>query len=624
MLFILRWKFSEPIIKSAFSSSIYCSKPLVTLETNNLLNPPTATFLSSALQHYINSDNPSHGRKIHSHILKTGFKPNTNISIKLLILYIKCRCLAYARQVFDEIPQPTVSACNYMISGYVKKGKVFESLNLFRRLSFSNQKPNGFTFSMVLKVSTCESFLSVASSLGKQVHAQVVKSDVEVDGFLHTVLVDSYVKTGRVDYARRVYDMMLESNVVCSTSIISGYMNQGSVEDAEKIFKKLREKDVVVYNAMIEGYSKSVETAKRAIEVYIDMLRLDFEPTISTFASIIGACSILLAFEIGQQVQVQLMKTEFFSDIKMGSALIDMYAKCGGIEEARRVFDSMAERNVFSWTSMIDGYGKNGHPEEALILFSQMQRDERSQPNYVTFLSALSACGHAGLVEKGQDIFNSMERDYSMKPKMEHYACMVDLLGRAGSLNQAWEFLIRMPEKPNSDVWAALLSACRLHGEVDMANIAANQIFKLSNEGRPGAYVALSNTLAAAGKWDSVSEVRDLMKVRGVSKDTGFSWVGTDSGLEGFHVGQKMENGCSIGCTKRETMQSRLKVHILPLPPGAKVLAEELRRDAVEGEAFGMSTHLCNVALQLEKIAMTLHILAGSYTLDRGSIWMDF
>lgn len=438
------------------------------------------------------------------------------------------------------MPEPTVSAYNYMISGYVKMGKVFESLNLFKRLMFSNEKPDGFTYSMVLKASSCESVLSVASSLGKQVHAQVMKSDVVVDGFLYTGLVDSYVKTGRVDYARVIFDMMSEKNVVCSTTMISGYMNQGLVKDAECLFEKTLEKDVVVYNAMIEGYSKSVDTGKKAIEVYLDMLRLDFRPTISTFASIIGACSVLSAFEIGQQVQAQLMKTEFFIDIKMGSALIDMYSKCGGIEEARRVFDGMVVRNVFSWTSMIDGYGKNGNPEEALVLFSRMRRDQQTKPNYVTFLSALSACGHAGLVGKGQHIFNSMERDYSMKPKMEHYACMVDLLGRAGSLNQAWEFVMGMPEKPNSDVWAALLSACRLHGDVDMANVAANEIFKLGNEGRPGAYVALSNTLAAAGKWDSVSEVRDLMKLRGISKDTGFSWVGTDSGLEGFHVGKKM------------------------------------------------------------------------------------
>ncbi|CAL5346146.1 unnamed protein product [Camellia sinensis] len=324
--------------------------------------------------------------------------------------------------------------------------------------------------------------------------------------------------------------MMLERNVICSTSMISGYMNQGCVEHAEYIFKKTLEKDVVVYNAIIEGHSKSLETAKKALEVYIDMLMLDFRPTISTFSSIIGACSVLSVFEIGQQVQAQIMKTELFTDIKMGSALIDMYAKCGRIEDARRVFDHMHERNVFSWTSMINGYGKNGNPEEALELFFRMQRDRYIEPNYVTFLSALSACGHAGLA-KGQEIFDSMERDYSMKPKIEHYACMVDLLGRAGSLNQAWEFVMAMPEKPNSDVWAALLSTCRLHDDVEMASIVSNEIFKLSHDGHPGAYITLSNT--------------------GSCWEVGY-WVGIDGGLEGFHVGQKMGAfGLSLGATLR-------------------------------------------------------------------------
>lgn len=425
-----------------------------------------------------------------------------------------------------------------MISGYLKQGQVEESLGLARRLVLSCEKPDSYTFSMILKMSTCACNAPLPRSLGRQVHAQVLKSNVEPDDVLYTALVDSYIKNGKVGYARTVFEMMLEKNVICSTSMISGYMSQGSIEDAEDIFRKTAEKDVVVYNAMIEGYSKSVEYARRSLEVYVEMQRLKFWPNISTFASLIGACSMLTSFETGQQVQGQLMKTECFSDIKLGSALIDMYSKCGKIEDARRIFNHMPIKNVFSWTSMIDGYGKNGYPEEALKLFSKMQQEYHIEPNFVTFLSALSACGHAGLVDKGQEIFDSMERDYLMKPNMEHYSCMVDLLGRAGSLKQAWEFVMGMPEKPNSDVWAALLSSCRLHGDVEIASMAANELFKLKTDCRPGAYVALSNTLAAAGKWDGVSELREIMKVKGISKDTGCSWVGTDS--ISFHVEQKI------------------------------------------------------------------------------------
>lgn len=508
-------------------------------ENNYLLNPLTSTSLSSVLQQYINSDHPSHGQKIHSHIIKTGFKPNLNISIKILILHIKSSCLSYAQKTFDELPQQTLTAYNYMISGYIKHGFVEQSIGLFRKLTFLGEKPDGFTFSMILKGSSFESVLSRSKTVGKEVHSQIVKSGIEGDDVLYTALIDSYVKSGRVDYARRVFDLMLEKNVVCSTSMITGYMNQGCVEDAEHVFNKTVEKDVVVFNAMIEGYSKLIETAKKAIQFFIAMQRLDFRPTISTFASIIGACSIISAFEVGQQVQGQLMKTELFTDIKVGSALLDMYSKCGRTADARRIFDYMPEKNVFSWTSMIDGYGKNGDPNEALQLFNRMLLDPLVKPNYVTFLSALTACAHAGLVAKGWEIFYSMERDYLMKPRMEHYACMVDLLGRAGSLNQAWKFIMEMPQKPSSDVWAALLSSSRLHGDVDMANLAADELFKLNTESRPGAYVALSNTLAEAGRWNNVSELRELMKTRGISKGTGFSWFGSDSGVEAFHAGRK-------------------------------------------------------------------------------------
>jgi pentatricopeptide repeat protein len=422
-------------------------------------------------------------------------------------LFWKCRCLKYARQAFDELSQKPLSAYNYLIGGYLKHGQVEESLSLVRRLVLSGEKPDGYTFSKILKASTCGCNVPLPSSLGRLVHAQILKSDIELDDVLYTALVDLYIKNGKVGYARTVLAMMLEKNVICSTSMISGYMNQGSVDDAEDIFRKAVEKDVVVYNVMIEGYSKSIKYARRSLEVHVDMQRSNFRPSISTFASLIGACSVLTTFEIGQQVQSQLLKAEYFTDSRLGSALLDMYSKCGRIEDARRVFDHMPENNVFSWTSMIDGYGKNGYPGEALELFSKMKKEYHIEPNYVTFLGALSACGHAGLVEKGQEIFESMERDYSMK-RMEHYACMVDLLGRAGSVKQAWEFVIGMPEKPNSDVWAALLSSCRLHGDVEVGSIAADELFKLNANDRPGAYVALSNTLAAAGNWDGVSELR--------------------------------------------------------------------------------------------------------------------
>ena len=203
-----------------------------------------------------------------------------------------------------------------------------------------------------------------------------------------------------------------------------------------------------------------------------------------------------------------------------------MSSKCGRVEDGRRVFDGMAERNVVTWTSMIDGYGKNGLPDEALELFGEMRG---VRPNHATFLSALSACARAGLLARGQEVFQSMEREHSLKPRMEHHACMVDLLGRFGSVRQAYNFVRGMPARPNSDVWAALLGAATLHGDVDIANVAAKEVFELSRGGRPGAYMAFSNILAAAGKWAGVHDVREMMKRHGVLKDAACSWVGSEN-----------------------------------------------------------------------------------------------
>ncbi|XP_010540493.1 PREDICTED: pentatricopeptide repeat-containing protein At1g28690, mitochondrial [Tarenaya hassleriana] len=491
--------------------------------------PSPAACIAEDLQEHITSPAPKAGQKIHAGLIKTGFRPDLNISIKLLILHLKCGCLKYARRVFDEMPKPTLSAYNYLIGGYLRHGLIGELLLLVRRMAISGEKLDGFTLSMVLKASTGCSTSILPRSLCRLTHARIIKCDVELDDVLCTSLVDAYVKRDQLECARSVFDSMKDENIICSTSMISGYMNRGLVEDAEDIFDQTLVKDIVVYNAMVEGFSKSVETAKRAVIVYIRMQRAGFRPNISTFASVIGACSLLTSYEVSQQVHAQIMKTESIKHVKIGSSLLDMYGKCGGIRDARRVFDEMHERNVFSWTSMIDGYGKNGDPEEALKLFSRM-KEFRVEPNYVTFLGALSACSHAGLVEKGREIFESMQRDHSMKPKMEHYACMVDLLGRAGNLKEAWEFVTGMPENPNSDVWTALLGSCRLHGEVDLAKIAARELFKLKEaDDRPGAYLAFSNALASAGKWENVSEIREVMKARGVSKTIGRSWVGTEA-----------------------------------------------------------------------------------------------
>ncbi|KAJ4760875.1 Pentatricopeptide repeat-containing protein [Rhynchospora pubera] len=479
------------------------------------------TLLPSVLQNYIDSNSPKSAQTIHSQIVKSGLKPTTTICIKLLLLHIKSGSLYNAHKVLDKMPEPTIAAFSYLISGYLKHGLIKEPLELVRRLTFSNHRLDKFTLSMVLKISSMLSLLNFT----RQVHAHMVKYHFEPEDVLLSALIDSYVKLGKLNYAQLLFNTMSNRTVVFATSLIVGYFNEGLYEHAQVVFNEISEKDIVVYNAMIAGYSKATETAVSSLKTYKGMQKLGFQPNISSFVSVLGACSLLSDLDFGSQVHCQIIKEKLFSQVKAASALINFYSKCGCIEEARKIFDEMRHKNVISWTSMIDGYGRNGLPYDALKLFDEKTSVVHVQPNHATLLTVLSTCSHNGLVSEGRKIFQNMERIYLLKPQMEHYACMVDMFGRRGLLGEAYELIKGMKMKPSVDVWAALLSACRMHGNVEMAKLAAGEVFELSKNKRPGSYMAFSHSLADAGKWDGAYEVRELMNQRGVAKGAASSEV---------------------------------------------------------------------------------------------------
>lgn len=261
------------------------------------------------------------------------------------------------------------------------------------------------------------------------------------------------------------------------------------------------------------------------------------KPDKFTFPSILRACASIVSLEQGKQVHACIIKTESEPNIVLESSLVDMYVKCGTIEDARRVFDKMPERNVVSWTAIIAGYGRYGDSKEVFMLFEQMQQ-LGLKPNYVTLLAILNACSHAGLVDEAWHYFESIDRDYHIKPRVEHYSCMVDLLGRAGRLDEANEFINRMPLKPHAAIWGTLLGACRMHGNIELGKIAAEHLFNLDSQ-NAGKYVVLSNIYAAAGRWEDVAKVRKLMKDRGVKKEPGCSWIEYRKKIHLFVVGDR-------------------------------------------------------------------------------------
>ncbi|KAJ6756192.1 REPEAT-CONTAINING PROTEIN putative-RELATED [Salix purpurea] len=237
--------------------------------------------------------------------------------------------------------------------------------------------------------------------------------------------------------------------------------------------------------------------------------------------SVIASCAHLGALELGERAHDYILRNKMTVNLILGTALVDMYARCGSIDKAIWVFDQLPRRDALSWTTLIAGFAMHGYAEKALEYFSRMETAGLA-PREITFTAVLSACSHGGLVERGLELFESMKRDYRIEPRLEHYGCMVDLLGRAGKLAEAERFVNEMPMKPNAPIWGALVGACRIHKNSEIAERAGKTLIELKPE-HSGYYVLLSNIYARSNKWENVENIRQMMKERGVVKPPGYT-----------------------------------------------------------------------------------------------------
>eukprot|EP01018_Ginkgo_biloba_P012014 Gb_13369 [translate_table: standard] len=442
-----------------------------------------------------------HGKKVHNYIIKNGFELNAFVGSALIDMYAKCGSMKDADKVLSEMPEPNVVSWNAMITGYVQNSNGNDALNMFCNMQQTGMMATQFTFASVLVA--CGSLPALEQ--GKQVHGQIVKTGFQSNVFVGSALVDMYARCESIGDASRLFYEMPEHNVVSWTTMIAGYAQNGHSEEVLKLFWQMKGTDV--------------------------------HPDHATFASILRACANLAALQHGRQVHGHIIQSAFLSNVYAGGALIDMYAKCGSIEDARQVFNEMPERDIVSWNAMIAGYAQNGCGKNALQLFEQMLLSSM-KPDYITFIGILSACSHAGLVDEGRHFFESMIQDYCIKPTADHYACMIDLLGRAGQLAEAEDIIKNMACEPDAIMWGTLLAACRIHGNRDLGKRAAECLIKLEPQ-NSAPYVMLSNIYAAAGRWDDVTMVRKLMKDMGVKKKPACSWIEVKNRVHAFMVDDK-------------------------------------------------------------------------------------
>ncbi|KAG1365431.1 pentatricopeptide repeat-containing protein [Cocos nucifera] len=427
------------------------------------------------------------GKQVHGYAIKAKLESDKYVNNGLIDMYAKCGSLVNARAVFDAMVEHGVISYNAMIEGYAMHEELVEAFTLFNRMRSGSLHPSLLTYVSLLGLSASLS----AIDLSKQIHCLVIKAGAALDLYAGSALVDVY------------------SKCLCT-------------DDARAVFDEVDQRDLVVWNAMIFGYAQNAR-GEEALKLFHKLCVTGMGPNEFTFVALVTVASNLASLFHGLQFHSQIIKAGLDFDPHVSNALIDMYAKCGCIEEAWVLFDSTRGRDVVRWNSMISRYAQHGHAEEALKVF-QLMRHEDIEPNYVTFVGVLSACGHAGLTEEGLCHFHSMKDKYVIEPGMEHYASVVTLLGRAGKLQEAKEFIEQMPIEPAAVVWRSLLSACRVFGNVDLGRYAAEMSI-LKDPKQSGPYVLLSNIFASKGMWADADKVRRGMDYIGAVKEPGYSWV---------------------------------------------------------------------------------------------------
>ncbi|KAI3467281.1 hypothetical protein Pfo_023944 [Paulownia fortunei] len=428
------------------------------------------------------------GKWVHGNVIKNGIEVNSYLFTSILDMYVKGGAIRDARLIFDEFHIIDLVSWTAMIMGYAQSGFAEEALLLFTDKKWQDVYPNSVTLASVL--SACAQ--SGNPYLGSLVHSLGIKLGQD-DANVMNALVDMYAKCRRIEDAIYLFESVIDKDIVAWNSIISGYSQNGYSYHALRLFNRMRSNC--------------------------------FQPDPVTVVAVLSACACLGDIRFGSSLHAYSIRVGFLASnsVYIGTAVLNLYAKCGDAKSARTVFGEMAEKNAVTWSAMIGGYGKQGDSNECLELFSDMLK-ENVEPTDIVFTTILSACSHTGMITDGWRYFDKMCRAYNFIPSMRHYVCMVDLLARSGSLEEAWEFIEKMPIQPDCTVFGSFLHGCSMHSRFDLGDLAVRKMLELHPDDA-GHYMLMSNLNASKGRWSQASQLRDLMKKRGLRKQLGCSQV---------------------------------------------------------------------------------------------------
>uniref|UniRef100_A0A1D1YKM0 Pentatricopeptide repeat-containing protein At2g29760, chloroplastic n=1 Tax=Anthurium amnicola TaxID=1678845 RepID=A0A1D1YKM0_9ARAE len=463
--------------------------------------------------------------RLHALVVTNGLSSKSVLACRLINAYAGLSGLDHARNLFEVLPKRTVQVYNCMLKAYIDGGRYMDAFGLYLfMLSAKEIPPDPMTFSILLGALTDLGELRV----GRLVHAHVLVTGSVLDLHLVTDFIRLYSRCGRQDDARKLFEMLPQRDIVVWTTMIDGLLRNGDYDGALRLFSELRasglKANAATWNSLISGFARG-ELTSEALH-HLRLMQIDgARPDTVTLCTILPLFSRSAILKLGLGVHAYVIRNGLELDLFVASALLDMYAKCGKLCVARCLFDRIMVRDTGLWNAMIFGYGMHGNCKEALQLFCQME-DSGVRPNEITLTSILSACSHAGLVNEGCWVFHLMVEKYGFIPSHEHYSCMIDLLGRAGALEEAFDLINNMPVEPSRDIWGALLSACRIHPNVRLAEVAAQQMLVRKDTGQEAGYlVMMSNIYAEFGQWMDVAKLKTLIRDVRLKKRTGCSWI---------------------------------------------------------------------------------------------------
>ncbi|XP_015689740.2 putative pentatricopeptide repeat-containing protein At5g40405 [Oryza brachyantha] len=507
--------------------------------------------------------------------------------------------LSYARLLLPRRPA-TLFVHNSLLRALARGRRPHLAFGAFRDLPLA---PDNYSFTFLVRAATALAAAAAAvrapgldaNLIVRSVHASALRRGHAGDPHVQSGVVSMYSAAGDVGAARAAFAEIAFPDAVCITAMVGALATCGKVDAAREMFDGMPLRDHVAWNAMIAGYVHAGRS-REALRLFNEMRNAGAAVGEVTLVSVLTACAQLGALERGRWVHSYVHSCGMRVSVTLGTALVDMYSKCGAVAAAMEVFDSMDRKNVYTWTSAVSGLAMNGMGRDCLELFKRME-STGVDPNGVTFVAVLRGCSMAGLVDEGRSCFDAMKSNHGIDPWLEHYGCMVDLYGRAGRLDDAMNFINNMPLEPHEGVWGALLNASRIHKNVELGKYAMDKLMAIESK-NDAAHVLLSNIYAESHNWKGVSNVRDVMKAKGVKKVPGCSAIEVGGKVHEFFVGSKTHPRYREIEIMLAEMTQRLRLH------GYIANTKEVLFDIEEEEKEDA------ISLHSEKLALAFGLVA--------------